>query len=477
MTDNIILLDAEREAEAAIAGPPGDGPALLDEVRETIVRYVALPSPAVADAIALWITATHAQPAWDHATRLVVKSPIRRCGKTRLLEVVAGLAWQPLLSANMSVAALVRSLSPDDPPTVVLDEADAVFARRRGERSEAAEDLRGILNAGHGRGWPYVRWNAQARQAESCPTFAMAAVAAIGDLPETIEDRAVVIRMQRRAPGERVAPLRQRNLPTLHAVRVRLHAWVGGRMQHLRDADPDMPVEDRAADVWAPLIAIADGAGGEWPERARRACFAMAAVDEDAATLGECVLRDLREVFGSADRLATAEVVQRLRDIEDGPWVELNGGRGLTPHGLGRLLRPYGIRSKTVRLAGGETPKGYVRDDFLTTWDRYLGAPPPQSATPPQGAIGESETGQEGVAFRDLQNATETPQGGGASSESENESNERGCGGVADVADARAGDEEEPLPPSTHPLVRAAIEHNRRWRRERRAKEAIKWEL
>jgi hypothetical protein len=203
-----------------------DGAALLDEVHAELTAYVAFPSPESAVAVTLFIGATHAQTAAEHATRLVVKSPLRRCGKTRLLEVCRETVHNALPTANISAAALARSISEDDPPTLLLDEADTVFGKRKGELREGAEDVRGILNAGHSRGWPYRRWNANRNTAESCPTFAMAVIAGIGDMPDTIEDRAVVISMRRRAAVEQVRSWRSRRaVPALRELRGRLHDW------------------------------------------------------------------------------------------------------------------------------------------------------------------------------------------------------------------------------------------------------------
>src|SRR6266487_975497 len=168
------------------------------------------------DAATLWVAATHAQDAWEHATRLVVKSPLKRCGKSRLLDLVEHLAHNVLVTGNISPAALARSVTATDPPTLVCDEMDAVFIKRGGERSEAAEILRGLINSGHQRGRPYTRWDVTTRQLEQCPTFAMAALAGIGDLPDTIEDRGVIVTMRRRARGEQVTPLRRRrDVPAL----------------------------------------------------------------------------------------------------------------------------------------------------------------------------------------------------------------------------------------------------------------------
>jgi hypothetical protein len=75
-------------------------------------------------------------------------------------------------------------------------------------------------------------------------------------MPDTIEDRAVVVRMRRRAPGETVAPFRhRRDRPALVDIAAQLAAWLGAHVAELERAEPVMPLEDRAADTWEPLIA------------------------------------------------------------------------------------------------------------------------------------------------------------------------------------------------------------------------------
>jgi Protein of unknown function (DUF3631) len=346
---------------------------LLDELHDQLTRYVAFPSAEAADAVTLFAAATHAQTAWEHATRLVIKSPVKRCGKTRLREVLQEVCDNVLATANCSVAALTRSIGVADPPTLLLDEADTVFATRRGERSESAEDLRGILNAGHARGWPYLRWDPAKRQREECATFAMAVVSGIGDMPDTIEDRAVVVTMRRRAPGEHVDRFRRRrSVPPLRDLRDRLHEWLFGNLDVLADAEPDLPAEDRAADVWEPLVVVADLAGGDWPERARRACKALARGDVDDDADGTRLLADLHAVFDGADRLATATILERLNAVETSPWGGWHRGDGLNSRNLSKLLKPYGIAPKVIKLDGDATARGYLAEWFHDPWSRYV---------------------------------------------------------------------------------------------------------
>lgn len=384
---------------AQVLGQYQRGAAVLEELRGALVTYVQLPTSEAVDAVVLWTAATHAQPAWEHATRLVIKSPQKRCGKTRLQEVISETCHAPVRTTNISPAALVRSIDESEPPTIILDEADTVFAKRRGERSEGAEDLRGILNSGHSRGWPYLRWDAKARALETCPTFCMAAIGGIGDMPDTIEDRAVVVTMQRRAVSERLAPFRRRHaVPALNDIRDRVNLWVRENMEALGAMQPEVPVDDRAADVWESLIAIADLAGGDWPERARRACLLLTsnADADDEGTRGERLLADMVDVFGDADRLTTAVVLARLHNIDEAPW-----GEWFTARHLARELRTYGIKSTNIRTSDG-VAKGYNRHDFEDSWTRYT-HPGVTAATPLQtphidrdfvsdGPVADSET-------------------------------------------------------------------------------------
>src|SRR3954464_265168 len=102
------------------------GAELLDALRAAVTKFVVLPSPQAADAVTLWIAATHAQPPWAHAPRLVIRGPEKRGGKSRLLDIVEATCHRPLITVNASPAAVYRSIT-DDPPTMLVDEADTIF--------------------------------------------------------------------------------------------------------------------------------------------------------------------------------------------------------------------------------------------------------------------------------------------------------------------------------------------------------------
>ncbi|MGB6163435.1 MAG: DUF3631 domain-containing protein [Pseudonocardiaceae bacterium] len=352
-----------------------DGAVLLDSVRAALVRYVVLPTPYAVDAVTLWIAATHAQPAWAHAPRLVIRGPEKRCGKSRLLDMVEALCRDPFITVNSSPAAVYRSIT-SDPPTMLVDEADTIF----GPKADGNEDLRGLLNAGHQRNRPAKRYDAASNRVESIPTFAMAALAGIGAMPDTIEDRAVVIRMRRRAPGESVSPYRhRRDRPALRQLAELLSEWLRADLGLLEKAEPDMPVEDRAADTWEPLVAVADHAGAHWPERARAAVLVLtteAAKNDDVSTRVRLLI-DCRAAFADHDAIPTVVLLERLRRDTEAPWGDY-GPSGLTAMKLGKLLHEYDIRSSNIRFPRLGQAKGYHRADFADAWARYCPEPPGQ---------------------------------------------------------------------------------------------------
>jgi hypothetical protein len=361
--------------------PEADGAAILDALRAAITRYVILPSPETTDAVVLWIAATHAQPAWAHAPRLVIRAPEKRCGKSRLLDVVEATCFRPIMTVNASTAAVYRSIgAADAPPTLLMDEADTIFGAKAGDN----EDLRGLLNAGHQRGRPTIRWDSNSRTLERIETFAMAALAGIGHMPDTIEDRAVIVRMRRRAPGERVAPYRvRRDGPGLKELAAHLTVWLAGHLGELERAEPAMPVDDRAADTWEPLVAVADLAGAHWPARARTAVTVLTAEYEGAGQLstGVRLLVDIRAAFvalGDPPAVATTELLGLLNNDPEAAWCGL-GPSGLTGKRLGDLLREFEITSANQRFPVGQA-KGYLRDDFADAWRRYC--PAPEEAPP-----------------------------------------------------------------------------------------------
>ena len=379
---------------------PVDGAKLLDEIAAGIRRYVVFGVTA-ADAVALWCVGTHAFNVFTIFPRLVATSPEPRCGKTTLLDGIERLVPRPLAAANITAPALFRTIEAAR-PSLLLDEADT-FAKEN-------EDLRGILNSGHRRNGSVIRVVESGKEYEprQFSTWAPIALASIGSLPATLMDRSITVALRRRRPDEAVESLRldrPNGLDTLARMAAR---WAADQLDGLRDADPAVPegVFNRAADNWRPLLAIADAAGGNWPERARSTAVALAAEYSDESRRVQ-LLSDIADAFEAkqTDRLSSDALTAHLIGLEDRSWAEWSKGRPLSKNQLARLMKPFGVSPGSIRLDDGRTPKGYYLSAFDDALARYLPDHPlsnRNSATSeaPPSDFEDSETPQEGPLWR-----------------------------------------------------------------------------
>ena len=358
-----------------------DGATVLNDVAAFMEKYVAFATVAHRDAEVLWAAHTHALAAFDSKPRLAILSAEKGSGKTRNLEVLELLVPEPLPTVNCSTSSIFRMIE-DEHPTLLFDEIDTIF-RGNGQDND---DLRGLLNAGHRRGKVAVRCvGSKMDQTRKFRVFSPVALAGLRDLPDTLMDRSVIIRMKRRAPTERVEPFRlKRVVPEAQPIYERLAAWAKGMVDDLRTAEPEMPpgIVDRPADVWEPLLAIADAAGGDWPERGRAAAMELNAVrNSEAPSIGVRLLTDIRAVFfprndngglvpGAPDRLSSADLARHLCEMEEAPWGDLYG-KPLDARGLAKRLKSFDVHPHSIRI-GDKTPKGYEAADFGDAWTRYL---------------------------------------------------------------------------------------------------------
>jgi hypothetical protein len=346
---------------------------------------------------------------------LGIESPVKRCGKSTLLAALSRLVSRPVVSTNISPPAFFRVVQ-EVRPTLLIDEADGILRRN--------EELRGILNSGYTKPTAFVvrvayqssiydlRFTSDAQRLSSngrmesqagaaglpspeagaaqlvryscwCPK----ALAAIGRLPETLADRCIVLRMQRKRPTEECERLR--NLEgTASELGRQCARFVLDHSREIAEAQPEIPesLNDRAADIWEPLLVLADLAGGEWPELARQAATGLTASAEESSPIG-ALLMDLFILFtrewvreGGAQngaqqqirgRVFSRTMVEVLNLHEDRPWMELRRGKAITELWLAQQLRPLGIQPRTLRI-GEERAKGYVEEDFLEAFQRYI---------------------------------------------------------------------------------------------------------
>lgn len=211
--------------------------------------------------------------------------------------------------------------------------------------------------------------------------------------------------MRRRAPSEIVEPYRRRvHFDAGDALRARLVDWSDSIQDQIGKPWPGMPaqVTDRDADIWEALIAVAEVAGGDWPQRARAAAVALVAESKGTTpSLGVRLLADLRKVFGDTDHLSTDAIIKALCGLDEAPWGDIRG-RPIDARGIANRLGTYGIKAKTLRI-GDHTLRGYSRADLWDSWQRYLvGATPMGSATSATDATKQGETGEFGASVADV---------------------------------------------------------------------------
>lgn len=353
----------EEVAPASSPMPLGD---LLDELTSLYSRHVVLPSHA-ADAAALWTVTTWAAECTDHAAILLLRSPEPRCGKTTLMSLLDGTAYRPLSTANITPAAMFRIIEQES-PTLLIDEGDAFLAGNN--------ELRGVINAGHTRATAYViRTVGEQHEPRRFGVYGFKALALIGNAPHTIADRSIVINLRRKLPSERVAKLRDVPKSRFDRLKRALARWSLDHAAEVRRARPPVPeaLNDRAADSWQPLLAVAEIAGGQWPHRARVAAVSLSGHLEQRS-LGVELLADVQRVFQrkQQERLASADLVADLVADAERPWASFNRGQPMTQAQLANRLGAFGIISQSVRLSDGRNLKGYKIEQFSDAFSRYL---------------------------------------------------------------------------------------------------------
>jgi hypothetical protein len=362
-----------------------EGAALLDELEQVLKRIVVLPQWA-AEALALWTVHTCAFELREVTTYVGVESPEKRCGKTTLLTLLAELVNRPVVASNISSPAFFRVIE-ETRPTLLIDEADTFLA---------TDQLRGILNSGYNRKGAFVvrvrRFGAEGTEQKSevrdqrseggegwrrgsrlarfscwCPK----AMARIGRFADTLADRCILIRMQRKTSREECGRLRDFELEPL---RRKCARFVADHAAEIAAARPEIPPElnDRAADIWEPLLALADLARGEWPARARQAALGLTAAAQESTPIGS-LLFDIFLAFRLAEgeRIFSRDLAARLNRMEARPWAELRKGKEITELWVAQKLRPYGIQPRTIWI-GENHAKGYLEEDFTDVYRRYM---------------------------------------------------------------------------------------------------------
>jgi len=271
-------------------------------------------------------------------------------------------------SGNISPSSLFRAIEKWG-WTLLIDEADRSLKYN--------DELLGIINSGHTKDMAYVIRTVGDDHEPMCfSTWGPKAIAGIGRISDTAEDRSIIINMLRKKPSEKVERSKDFDGTDIKRKCIR---WAQDNEEKLKSQDPKIPesLHDRAADNWEPLFSIADVVGKNWPKAAREAAVSLTDSDIDSDSIKVQLLSDLQTIFKKedTDKLWTCDILEKLNGMDDRPWPEWKHGRQLTARGLSNLLRPFKVRPKDLNI-DSINKKGYRLDDLRDTFSRYLCAIP-----------------------------------------------------------------------------------------------------
>lgn len=346
-----------------------EGAELLDSMTGELQRYLSM-SDMTPETVALWCLHTFVYELFWCTPYLSIQSPEPGCGKSTLLTAVKRLSCAPIIASNISPAALFRIVDVEH-PTLILDECDQVLNGKNGDKIS-------IINSGHSKDSPVVyRTVGDNYEPKSFSTFCPKAMASIGTLPSTIQSRSIVVHMRRQRRGETTEQFREDLPGEFHVLARMAERWAEDNRASLEPPhNPTLPPQliPRSQDNWRPLVSIANLVGGHWPKTALEAAVELSGAMDTDDDLKSVLLTDIKAIF--ADReveyMTPTDMVDALKEIEAGPWMEYSYGKPLTTNKLGRLLGPYGIKASPGRWGGNQTKRYYLKEQFLEAFERYI---------------------------------------------------------------------------------------------------------
>jgi len=345
-----------------------DGDCIATSILNTFNRYTILPQGGDI-AMTLWVLLTYCFNAFRICPKLLISSPEKRCGKTTTIETLSAMVHRSLVASNISPAVIYRAIEKWK-PTMLIDEGDTFIG--------GSEELRGIINSGHTRSTASVMriaGDSANLEPRRFSTWAPTAIAMIKIPPDTILDRSVTIKLRRKLPEENIERLPQDIVDNLQDLRRQCQRWGVDNMDALSLIKPVMPKlgNDRAEDNWRPLLIIAEQLGGNWPTLARDALLTIEASKSDEQSITVELLADIRQVFQELNftRIHTRQLVDELVEMEERPWCEWRHGNPMTRNSLARLLKPFGIKSKQLKIES-INKNGYELSQFEDAFSRYI---------------------------------------------------------------------------------------------------------
>jgi putative DNA primase/helicase len=346
---------------------PVNGAELLNDIAAFYERFVVLPLNA-AYVLAVWCLQTWCYERFDFAAIIAIWSPEHECGKGRVLDVTEKIVRRPFRTSNTSVAVLYHVISKGN-LTVLVDELDSISDEQR-------DAICNIFKGGfqsNGTAHRMTERNGEQVEIEFrtfCPK--MIATITLDKLDKPTRSRTIGIRMQRKPRSQKVEKFRRVDGTVLQRKCMRWAQDNTEAISHVPPMNVDECATDRQEDVWEPLVAVAQVAGGVWEKRIRLAARQLTGNSDGASeTVAHRLLAAFQSFFAEdGDRADTKTIIVKLNEAED--FSDVNYGRGLTPQYVAKLLKPYGIEPRVHKMKDGKPARGYSREDCEQAFTTYL---------------------------------------------------------------------------------------------------------
>lgn len=343
-------------------GPHTAGASVLDQTHGFISRFVAMPSPAALDLVTVWVAHTHVRTAdrlaFHTTPRLYVGSDEPQSGKSMVLDMVRLLSYNGRTMLDATPHGFVTMLT-EQQSSVVLDEIDILFGAGNAKRV-----LVSLLNGGYRYGESWVRNGKESSVFGAVALGGLSAKFRTAQALAPLRQRCISIEMVPATPPEEYDATDHEALG--NAYRADLTAWAKRHTPAIVAAKPeDIPpgITARLKEVARPLFAVADAAGGDWPERIRAAArelmLGQSEQPEDVP-IADQLLADVLRVFADREavKLPTIELVDGLYALPKSVWLDMWPQATGAPRNLAAMLRPMGVEPRSLDI-DGHTHKGY----------------------------------------------------------------------------------------------------------------------
>lgn len=297
-------------------------PCPLDDIR-TYVDAVVYATDQQKDAMILTFAVTHNIKPFNTLPRVLITSMQKESGKTTWLDLATYLCQNPWMTDPTSYALRSKFNEPER-PTPLCDEISKIFG-------EAG--LRGL-------GSPLYKLLVESyrksatismsvdRSAVDVSTFCVAICAGLRTAaPDDLRSRSIRIYMKPAPENMRLEDSLDVGVEAVGRLQGRrLHAWMAQQTEILSETVKEVrrfhpKLRSRRAQIWGPLFAVAEAAGGDWPERCRSAFVALAldADEQPILSAEQQVLMDAASFLRAQDQprhLTSAELLSYLYSLD-----------------------------------------------------------------------------------------------------------------------------------------------------------------